>query len=168
MEKTAAGMADCFTTVSQLTARECQEFLEKEADLITPNGFENEMVPEVNVLEEKRSAARNKLAEVAAASLGYEVKDNCLFIATSGRHEFRNKGFDVFIDAIARLASDYNLEREIIAYILVPAAHTQPREEIMSALSKREFRHTAASPLSTHYLQEQDHDQIYQKIANAT
>ena len=165
MEKTAAGMADCFTTVSQLIARECQEFLEKEADLITPNGFENEMVPEVNVLEEKRSAARNKLAEVAAASLGYEVKDNCLFIATSGRYEFRNKGFDVFIDAIARLASDYNLKREIIAYILVPAAHTQPREEIMSALSNRESRYAAASPLSTHYLQEQDHDQIYQKIA---
>ena len=166
LEKTAASMADCFTTISQLTARECKQFLEKEADLITSHGFESEMVPEVNTFEEKRKAARNKLAGVAAASLGYEVKDSCLFIATSGRYEFRNKGFDVFIDAIARLANDHSLEREIIAYVLVPATHTQPREEILSALSKREFRHTAPSPLSTHYLQEQEHDQIYQKIAN--
>jgi glycogen phosphorylase/synthase len=28
-----------FTTVSDLTAKECRQFLKKEVDIVTPNGF---------------------------------------------------------------------------------------------------------------------------------
>ncbi len=44
-EKLSAQMADAFTTVSDITARECSQFLQKEVDLVTPNGFEDTFVP---------------------------------------------------------------------------------------------------------------------------
>ena len=44
-EKLAAQMADSFTTVSDITARECSQLLQKEVDIVTPNGFEDTFVP---------------------------------------------------------------------------------------------------------------------------
>lgn len=45
LEKTAATHADVFTTVSDITAGECRRFLEREVDVVTPNGFENSITP---------------------------------------------------------------------------------------------------------------------------
>ena len=164
LEKTAAERADCFTTVSKLTARECKQFLGKEVDLITANGFEEQIVPDVDTFEDKRTKARDKLTKVASATLGYQVQDDCLLVATSGRYEFANKGLDVFVDTMRKLADNEKLDREIIAFMLVPAAHTQPREEILFSLSEKEFHRTAQPEPFTHHLQDKDHDQIYQRI----
>ena len=43
-EKQAAWAADCFTTVSYITARECKQLLDKPVDIATPNGFEDSFV----------------------------------------------------------------------------------------------------------------------------
>ncbi|MGL5690312.1 MAG: glycogen/starch synthase, partial [Bacteroidales bacterium] len=45
LEKMTAHAADCFTTVSKITALECAELLDKIPDVITPNGFEPNFVP---------------------------------------------------------------------------------------------------------------------------
>ena len=44
-EKNAARVADCFTTVSEPTARECEQLLERRPDVVLPNGFEQDFVP---------------------------------------------------------------------------------------------------------------------------
>ena len=166
LEKIAANMSDCFTTVSKLTAKECKQFLKKEVDQITSNGFEDEIVPNLEIFQEKRTAAKDKLIKVASAMLGYDVRNDSLLVATSGRYEFKNKGLDVFIDGIGQLADNDKPDREIIAFILVPAAHTQPREEILSSLSKKVFQHSDSvrSEPFTHHLQDKDNDQIYRRI----
>jgi hypothetical protein len=46
-EALAARNADAFTTVSEITASECKQFLNKPVDIITPNGFENSFIPTV-------------------------------------------------------------------------------------------------------------------------
>ncbi len=66
--------------------------------MVTPNGFEDSFVPASDVFDEKRTTAREKLKSVAEAVLGYQLPDDCLFLALSGRYEYRNKGVDVFID----------------------------------------------------------------------
>ena len=121
LECKAAEYADCFTTVSEITAEECSHFLGKQVDMVTPNGFENGFVPEKDVFEQKRKEARAKMFEVAENVLGRKVSDNALIVATSGRYEFRNKGIDVFIDALSCLDSDSRNEREVLAFIMVPA-----------------------------------------------
>lgn len=52
LEKTAAYYADAFTTVSDITARECSHFLEREVDIVTPNGFENSITPSAQTFEQ--------------------------------------------------------------------------------------------------------------------
>ena len=55
VEKQAAHYVDCFTTVSDITARECKQLLDKAPDIVTPNGFEPNFVPEVrNTLKSGR------------------------------------------------------------------------------------------------------------------
>ena len=58
LEKTSAANFDCFATVSDLTARECRYLLGKEVDVVTPNGFEDDIVWEEAELLEKRASAR--------------------------------------------------------------------------------------------------------------
>ncbi len=79
LEKISAAEADVFTTVSEITSRECAHFLGKDVDIVTPNGFEDSFVPADEVFEEKRSAARAKLKSVAEAVLGYHFAEDCCF-----------------------------------------------------------------------------------------
>lgn len=131
-EKAAAHVADCFTTVSEITALECEQLLDKKPDVITPNGFEDGFVPkgEFNL---RRMDARSKLKQIAEALLGYSLKDNVFFVSTAGRYEYKNKGIDTFIESLKYL-SDSSPDREIVAFIMVPAHIRGPRADLVAAL----------------------------------
>ena len=103
IEKQTAFNVDCFTTVSEITANECRELLDKEVDVVLPNGFDNSFVPQPTVFAKKRKAARKKLLDLANALLGDNLDDETMIISTSGRYEFRNKGIDVYIESMNRL-----------------------------------------------------------------
>ena len=91
LEKTSAANFDCFATVSDLTARECRYLLGKEVDVVTPNGFEDDIVWEEAELLEKRASARKAMIEVAEACLGVKYDREPLIVGTSGRYEFKTK-----------------------------------------------------------------------------
>lgn len=129
-EKTAAREADCFTTVSDLTNRECEQLLEKAADIVTPNGFESDFVPKTEKLwQQKRNDARIKLREVACQVLGYELPHDTLFICTSGRYEWKNKGIDAYLFALNRLRS-LPLLHPVVAFVMVPAWQNGAQAEL--------------------------------------
>jgi phosphorylase/glycogen(starch) synthase len=134
LEKISAAEADVFTTVSEITSRECSYFLGKDVDIVTPNGFEDSFVPAKGQFDEKRTAARTKLKKVAEAILGYSLADNCVFIANSGRYEFRNKGVDIFINSLGELNKNNSLAKECVAFILMPAYHKGPRQDLIDIL----------------------------------
>jgi glycogen phosphorylase/synthase len=134
LEKISATEADVFTTVSEITSRECTHFLGKEVDIVTPNGFEDSFVPTPEFFDSKRKAAREKLILVAEAILGYKLTDDCMLVANSGRYEFRNKGIDIFIDALGQLRKKEAPAKECVAFILMPAYHKGPRQDIRDFL----------------------------------
>ena len=134
LEKTSAIVADVFTTVSEITATECSYFLGRDVDILTPNGFEDSFVPPDDAFEGKRSSARSKLKKVAEAVLGYSLPDDCLFIVHSGRYEYRNKGADIFINSLGELNRNDALNRECVAFILMPAYHKGPRQDLIDVL----------------------------------
>lgn len=141
LEKTAARQADCFTTVSDITAAECAQLLEKQPDVVTPNGFEDDFVPPLYKADRARALARAKLLDVAEALFGYELPEDTLLLATSGRYEFRNKGLDVFIESLRRLQDKLQAEasnRPVLAYILVPGDVSAPRQEVLERLKELE------------------------------
>ena len=129
-EKQAAHWADCFTTVSSITARECKQLLDKEVDIETPNGFEPTFVPKGKDFEKKRQEAREALRRVAGEQLGGVVPKNALLIAISGRLEWKNKGVDVFASALDKLAQKIyhsdQPEREVVAFVMIPYLDRAP------------------------------------------
>ena len=127
IEKQTAQHVDCFTTVSDITGRECKELLDKPADVILPNGFEDDFVPKGSTLTAKRKAARKALLHIANALTDNNLTDDALIISTSGRYEFRNKGIDVFVEAMARLNADNRLTRRIAAFVEVPGCTNDNR-----------------------------------------
>ena len=161
IEKQTALHVDCFTTVSDITAMECQELLDKPVDMVLPNGFEDDFVPKGATFTAKRKAARRRMLEVASALLGETFDNDTLILSTSGRYEFRNKGIDVFIEAMNRLKSDGRLSRKVLAFIDVPAWVKEPRQDLAERLEGGQaFTQPLETPTLTHWLNEQENDRV--------
>lgn len=162
IEKQTAMNVDCFTTVSEITANECKELMEKPVDFVLPNGFENDFVPKGAQFTRKRNAARKRIFEVANALLGVDFDDqNTLVISTSGRYEFRNKGVDVYIEAMNRLQRDNRLNKKILAFIEVPGWVGEPRQDLIDRLnSGHKFDTPLHVPMITHWLHNMSHDNV--------
>ena len=161
IERQTAHHVDCFTTVSDITARECAQLLEKPVDVVLPNGFENNFVPKGKRFNMKRQEARKRLLAVANALLGEDFGDDTMLVATSGRYEFRNKGIDIYIDAINRLRYDDRLQRPVVAFIDVPAWVGEPRKDLQERLeSGQRFDTPLPMPQLTHTLHNTDSDKV--------
>ena len=159
IEKQTAHFVDCFTTVSDITALECKELLDKPVDFVLPNGFENDFVPKGSTFTAKRKQARKRLLRVANALTGDCFDDDTLIVSTSGRYEFRNKGIDVFIEAINRLRFSEKLNKKVVAFIEVPGWVGGPREDLQARLRHEEtFDSPLSHPVYTHWLHNQDND----------
>lgn len=165
VEKQAAHFADCFTTVSQITAKECKQLLEKTPDVVTPNGFEPNFIPDSHQFPIKRQEARNTLINVAEKLCGCSIKEDAFLVSTSGRYEFRNKGIDVFIESLNKLRLSNNLDRQMIAFILVPAWMFAPRADLQEAVDKNiEISTPMQTPFLTHWLHNMSDDRIMNSI----
>lgn len=161
VEKQTAKYVDCFTTVSDITARECKELLDKPVDQVLPNGFEDDFVPREPLFSRKRAAAREKMLEVANALLGTSLDDHTLIVSTSGRYEFRNKGIDEFIEAMNRLRKDATLKRPILAFIDVPGWVSEPRADLLARLkSGQKANIPLEKPYLTHWLHNMNDDRV--------
>ena len=161
IEKQTAHYVDCFTTVSDITAKECVELLDKPVDVVLPNGFDDSFVPSGAQFTRKRKAARKRLLDVANALLGEQLDDDTLIVSTSGRYEFRNKGIDVFVEAMNRLLRDKDLKKNIVAFIEVPGWVGEPRKDLQERLnSKKQFDTPLEVPQVTHWLHNMSHDNV--------
>ncbi len=158
LEKTSARESDCFTTVSKITSRECAHFLKREVDVITTNGFEDSFVPSDQDYLKKRKNARKKLRDLAAKMTGKKCNENTLFVLTSGRYEYRNKGIDHFIDALGKL-NKMNPTKNIIAFIAVPAHQKGVVPELKSAMMDKGEGSMFASSV-THILHNAEIDPV--------
>ncbi len=161
IERQTAHNVDCFTTVSDVTGLECEELLDKKCDAILMNGFEADFVPKAAAFTKKRKMARAKLLEVANALMGTTLDDSTLIVATSGRYEFKNKGIDVFLDAMHRLNDDPNLQRDVLAFVEVPGWQAGPREDLQERLASGMMYNTPLeNPIITHNLHQWDGDNV--------
>ena len=164
IELQTAHHVDCFTTVSDITATECRELLDKPVDVVLPNGFEDDFVPTGAAYARKRKAARARLLDTANALMGTHLDDSTLIVSTSGRYEFRNKGIDVFIDAMNHLRHDSWLNRDVVAFIEVPGWMAGPRQDLQERLRAMEGGATFDTPLDnprlTHWLHNTNDDRV--------
>ncbi len=167
LEKKAAYYVDCFTTVSDITARECQQLLDKAPDIVTPNGFERNFVPNKKEYPAKRTEARRALLNMAEKLLGCSISPDAFLVSTSGRYEYRNKGIDVFIEAMNRIRTSGKLQREVVAFIMVPAWVRDARSDLKEAI-KENYRTTSPMqmPFITHWLNMMEQDKVLNHISH--
>lgn len=163
LEKAAAHQADAFTTVSEITARECEQLLERRPDVVTPNGFEKNFVPAPARFDAARAEARASLIGVANALTGAGYDDNAFVVITSGRCEYRNKGIDVYLD-VADTLRHLEACRKVIAYVMVPAWPKEAREDLRARLDNNSAEGALDEPVLTHWLNNPDSDMVINRI----
>jgi glycosyltransferase involved in cell wall biosynthesis len=153
IEKQTALHVDCFTTVSDITATECRELLDKECDVVLPNGFDDSFVAKGSAFTTKRRKARKALLKVANCLTGIDFGDDTVILSTSGRYEYRNKGIDVFIDAVNRLRYDDRLKKRVVVFVEVPGWTAGPRTDLQERLNTNKTYDTPLDcPTLTHSL----------------
>ncbi len=162
LEKISAINADVFTTVSDITQSECAQLLTKPADVVTPNGFEDDFIPKAEEAAKIRSKARQKMIDVAEKLTSYKFKEDPLIIATSGRYEYTNKGYNIFVDALDKLNRNANVNREILAYILVPGNNYGPQKSLLAALNGENAN--IENKNLTHGLHDAEYDPILNQL----
>lgn len=167
IEKQSAHRTHCFTTVSDFTDRECAQLLDKPADVVLPNGFELDFVPKGVDFTNKRRAARKALLNTAGALMGETFPSDTLIISTSGRNDFRCKGFDVYLEAMRQLNERLRgSEQKVLSLIEVPCWLYGPRldlQERLKVMGKKggaDFNDALPMPMITHDLYNLNEDRI--------
>lgn len=164
MEKTCARNADVFTTVSDTTARECERFLLRKVDVTTPNGFEDSFTPATaEEYDAKRHSARARLIEVASAMSGAPIEKNAILVGMGGRYEYRNKGIDVFLDALSKLRIENSCSKPIHAFIMIPSGILGPDKNLLAKLSGTGAKEYVTQ--TSHILQNPEWDTIVRRMA---
>ena len=164
LEKAAAHAADCFTTVSDVTAAECEQLLERRPDVVTPNGFQGDLAPVRSKARRARQTAREALLNVAEKLTGRRMPDDTFIVGTSGRCEYRNKGIDIFLDTIKNIEEN-SPSQPILAFVLVPAWVKCPRRDLAERLTGSESGLQALpEPVITHEVNNPDGDSILNRM----
>ena len=158
LEKTAAHNADIFTTVSEITARECAQLLERNPE-VTPNGFEQNFVPKGTAYTTARDTARSTILSRINTLTGQNLDDSTFIVATSGRMEYRNKGIDLMLEASARLR-EIPHNRKVLVLVMVPGWVKEPRPDLIQAVANAPL----PDPVITHILNNPGEDPIINRI----
>ncbi len=141
MEKAAARAAHVFTTVSQVTARECKYFLGREPDMVLPNGLDMNAIPPIEDLAVLHTQNEQRINEFVLAYFSpyYPIDvDNTLYFFFSGRYEVRSKGIDVLVSALGELdrrLREENSERNIVFFFWVAREGLPRSSEVLENIA---------------------------------
>jgi len=140
MEKACANYASVFSTVSEITAKEAEYILGKKPDMILPNGLDMERFP---TMEEFALLHRKYLEKMkhffnAYFNPYYETNmwDSMVFF-TSGRYEFRNKGYDIFIESLGKLNEKMKKEgikKNVFVLFCIPKDNVKENVELIQSI----------------------------------
>ena len=165
LEKLSAQHANCFVTVSEITGKECTHFLNRSVNIVTPNGFEDSFVPQGDEYVKGRDTARERMKNVAKALFG-EISDNPMLVGISGRYEYKNKGIDIFVKSLSELKKRNAINRELIAFVFIPANHYGPRKDLQNILNNPAGKNDGGKIL-THNLHDADFDPTLREIRHS-
>lgn len=139
LERLGATESDVFTTVSKVTAREATAFLGREPDVVE-NGIDSSLFPTYDQLVGKRPALREQLDDFVSSYFFPCYRFNVAetrYLFTMGRYEFRNKGYDLELEALGKLNAQLKKEGEgatVVAFFFVPGDSLRVRPEVTRQL----------------------------------
>lgn len=108
-ERACAHGADVLTTVSPITGEECEHLLGRRPDMILPNGINVDRYYVGHEFQTLHAQYKDRINRFVMGhffpSYAFDL-DKTLYFFTSGRFEPRNKGFDLCLEAMARLNAE--------------------------------------------------------------
>ena len=162
LESVSARESDCFTAVSEITAREAGRLLGRRPSLVTLNGMDIEALPDFSEDRGPALESRQRLLDHAARFLGTPTPDDARLVMSSGRYEFSDKGLDVFLDALAQTRDRLRAGHHVISYLFIIAPHMDRRPE-----RGAEAGASLPSPICTHRLRDENSDPILRRCRQA-
>jgi glycogen(starch) synthase len=106
IERAATHGSHIFTTVSDITGKECTYLLGRTPDLILPNGLNIVRFEALHQIQNQHVKIKQQIHDFVMGhffqSYSFDL-DNTLYFFTSGRYEYQNKGYDLTLEALARL-----------------------------------------------------------------
>lgn len=106
IEHGCAQSADVFTTVSEVTARECRHLLKRKPDAILPNGLNIHRFETQYEFQNLHAQYKEKIHRFVMGhffpTYNFDLEKTMYFF-TSGRFEFKNKGFDLTLESLVHL-----------------------------------------------------------------
>ena len=139
-EKACAESCNVFTTVSEITGKEAEYILGKKPDVLLPNGLDSSKFPTMEELALSHRKYRKKIKDFLNAYFGPYYDANlwdCMLFFTSGRYEIRNKGYDVFIDALGELNNRMkkeNTKKNVFAFFFIPRVNSGPNIDLLESM----------------------------------
>ncbi|SFP69317.1 glycosyltransferase [Hymenobacter arizonensis] len=137
MERAAAHGSHVFTTVSELTVRECIYLLDRIPDAVLPNGLNIERFVALHEFQNLHQQYKAKIHEFVMAhffqSYAFDL-DKTLYFFTSGRYEYHNKGFDLTLEALARLnhrLQASGLEGQVVMFFITKRPFTSINPQVL-------------------------------------
>ena len=138
LERSAAHSADVFTTVSEVAASEAEHLLRRRPALVLPNGLQVKKFAALHEFQNLHARYKERIHEFVRGhffgSYSFDL-DNTLYYFFAGRYEFRNKGIDLFIEALYRLnghLQHIGSDKTVVAFIIAPAATRSVNVEVLN------------------------------------
>ena len=166
IEKAATHAATVFTTVSEVTAAEAEKLLGRAPEAILPNGLNIQRFAAPHEFQYLHQRYKEKINEFVMGhffpSYTFDL-DNTVYLFTSGRYEYRNKGMDLYVEAMWRLnqrLKEISNPPTIVAFIITKASVRNINVGVLQNQSMFEdLRNTCAE------LQEQMGGQLFRAAA---
>ena len=121
LERAAAHGCHIFSTVSEVTAKECRQLLGRDPEVILPNGINNQRFEALHEFQNLHLEYKNRIHQFTMShffsSYNFDL-DKTLYFFTSGRYEYRNKGYDLTLEALARLNHRLKTENSDITIVM--------------------------------------------------
>ena len=160
METASAREADCFTTVSRITADEAGVFLGRTPDVLTLNGLDLRVIPDYSRDRSLATASRQRLLEAAGRLLRRRLPEDTRVFLVSGRYEYHNKGIDVFLDALGMVKTALShSQSNVLALCAVMGGHSGVNADAVSG-DPTKLPGQGGFWISSHHVYNQPNDPI--------
>ncbi|WP_456460546.1 glycogen/starch synthase [Reichenbachiella sp.] len=139
LERACAHGANVFTTVSEVTAKECIHLLGRNPDRILPNGLN---IDRFSVLHEVQNLHHTYKKQIEHFVMGHFFQsytfdlNNTLYFFTSGRFEYKNKGYDLTLEALARLnhyMKEKKIDKTVVMFFVTKQPYTSINQDVLTS-----------------------------------
>ncbi len=128
-----------FTTVSEVTARECKHLLKRQPEVIVPNGLNIERFEALHEFQNLHALHKENINEFVMGhffqSYSFDLSKT-LYFFTSGRYEFKNKGFDLTLEALVHLNEQMKEEKSdltVVMFFVTKREFTSIKPEVLQS-----------------------------------